>query len=57
MPGSGVVRAAIVQAKWTGDTASMIEVHESYARAAAERGEHDRQHAPRAGVVERARAE
>ncbi|MDT7618218.1 MAG: beta-ureidopropionase [Pseudonocardiales bacterium] len=34
----GVVRAAILQAKWTGDTASMIEVHESYARAAAEQG-------------------
>jgi N-carbamoylputrescine amidase len=27
-----------VQTKWTGDTASMIEVHESYARAAAEQG-------------------
>src|SRR5215218_4562799 len=38
MPGSGVVRAAIVQAKWTGDTASMIKVHESYARSAAEQG-------------------
>jgi len=38
MPGSGVVRAAIVQAKWTGDTASMIEIHEGYARAAAEQG-------------------
>ena len=31
---SRVVRAAIVQAKWTGDTGSMIEVHESYARTA-----------------------
>ena len=38
MPGSGVVRAAILQAKWTGDTASMIEVHEGYARTAAEQG-------------------
>ena len=38
MPGSGVVRAAILQAKWTGDTASMIEVHESYAREAAQQG-------------------
>lgn len=37
-PGAGVVRAAILQAKWTGDTASMIEVHESYARSAAEQG-------------------
>ena len=35
---SRVVRAAVLQAKWTGDTASMIEVHESYARAAAEQG-------------------
>ena len=35
---SRVVRAAILQAKWTGDTASMIEVHESYARTAAEQG-------------------
>src|SRR5690606_35495304 len=33
---SRVVRAALVQAKCTGDTASMIEVHESYARSAAE---------------------
>ena len=38
MPGSGVVRAAILQAKWTGDTASMIEVHETYAREAAQQG-------------------
>jgi beta-ureidopropionase len=36
--GPAVVRAAIVQAKWTGDSASMIEVHESYARSAAEQG-------------------
>ena len=38
MPGSGVVRAAIVQAKWTGDTASMIDVHEHFARDAAAQG-------------------
>ena len=38
MPGSGVVRAAILQAKWTGDTVSMIEVHETYAREAAQQG-------------------
>ena len=41
MPESGVVRAAIVQAKWTGDTASMIEVHENYAREAAAAGRED----------------
>ena len=35
---SRVVRAALLQAKWTGDTASMIEVHETYARSAAEQG-------------------
>jgi beta-ureidopropionase len=35
---SRVVRAALLQAKWTGDTASTIEVHESYARSAAEQG-------------------
>ena len=35
---SRVVRAALLQAKWTGDTASMIEVHEKYARSAAEQG-------------------
>jgi beta-ureidopropionase len=35
---SRVVRAALLQAKWTGDTASMIDVHESHARAAAEQG-------------------
>ncbi|WP_143094187.1 nitrilase-related carbon-nitrogen hydrolase [Streptacidiphilus jiangxiensis] len=33
-----VVRAALVQARWTGDTASMIEVHERYAREAAAQG-------------------
>ena len=32
---SRVVRAALLQAKWTGDTASMIDVHEKYAREAA----------------------
>jgi N-carbamoylputrescine amidase len=35
---SRVVRAALLQAKWTGDTESMIKVHESYARSAAEQG-------------------
>ena len=35
---SRVVRAALVQAKWTGDTESMIKIHESYARSAAEQG-------------------
>src|SRR5690606_17234324 len=35
---SRVVRAALLQAKWTGDTASMIDVHEKYAREAAEQG-------------------
>jgi N-carbamoylputrescine amidase len=34
------VRAAILQAKWTGDTESMIDVHESYARTAAAQGAH-----------------
>ncbi len=38
MPVMRVVRAAILQAKWTGDTSSMIEVHEAHARAAAEQG-------------------
>ena len=33
-----VVRAALVQTKWTGDTASMVDVHEKYAREAAEQG-------------------
>src|SRR5688500_3219524 len=31
-------RAALVQTKWTGDTASMVDVHEKYAREAAEQG-------------------
>ncbi|MBC3991592.1 acyltransferase [Streptomyces sp. AC563] len=33
-----VVRAALVQASWTGDTESMIAGHEEHARRAAERG-------------------
>ena len=33
-----VVRAALVQARWTGDSASMIDLHESYAREAAAQG-------------------
>jgi N-carbamoylputrescine amidase len=32
---SNLVRAALVQAKWTGDTASMVDLHEKYARDAA----------------------
>ncbi|MBB6173699.1 N-carbamoylputrescine amidase [Nocardiopsis mwathae] len=32
------VRAAIVQTEWTGDTASMNDAHEAYARAAADQG-------------------
>ena len=35
---ANVVKAALLQAKWTGDTASMIDVHEGYARAAAQQG-------------------
>ncbi|GGO95661.1 nitrilase-related carbon-nitrogen hydrolase [Wenjunlia tyrosinilytica] len=35
---SRVVRAALVQTKWTGDKESMIKLHESYAREAAARG-------------------
>ncbi len=35
---SEFVRAALVQAKWTGDTASMTDLHEQYARSAAARG-------------------
>ena len=38
MPGSGVVRAALVQATWTGDTESMIAKHEEHAREAAAQG-------------------
>ncbi|GAA4672601.1 hydrolase [Streptomyces chumphonensis] len=33
-----VVRAAVVQATWTGDTASMVAKHEEHAREAARRG-------------------
>ncbi|MGD9764631.1 MAG: nitrilase-related carbon-nitrogen hydrolase [Candidatus Binatia bacterium] len=35
---ANVIRAALVQAKWTGDKASMIDVHVAYARQAAEHG-------------------
>jgi beta-ureidopropionase len=33
-----VIRAALVQASWTGDKESMIKVHEEHARAAASQG-------------------
>jgi beta-ureidopropionase len=33
-----VVRAALVQTAWTGDKASMIDLHEHHARAAASQG-------------------
>jgi N-carbamoylputrescine amidase len=33
-----VVRAALVQTKWTGDSASMVDLHEKYAREAAQQG-------------------
>lgn len=35
---SHVVRAALVQATWTGDTESMIAKHEEHAREAARQG-------------------
>lgn len=35
---SNLVHAALVQAKWTGDAASMVEAHERYARSAAAAG-------------------
>lgn len=35
---SGIVRAALVQATWTGDTESMIAKHEQHARTAAAAG-------------------
>ncbi|MFS7877451.1 nitrilase-related carbon-nitrogen hydrolase, partial [Streptomyces asiaticus] len=35
---ANIVRAALVQTKWTGDGESMIELHEKYARTAAEQG-------------------
>ena len=33
-----VVRAALVQTKWTGDKTSMIDLHVDYARQAASQG-------------------
>ncbi|GAA1935756.1 nitrilase-related carbon-nitrogen hydrolase [Kitasatospora viridis] len=38
MSQSQIVRAALVQARWTGDQSSMIDLHEQYARAAAADG-------------------
>ncbi|MGD9793795.1 MAG: nitrilase-related carbon-nitrogen hydrolase [Acidimicrobiia bacterium] len=35
---ANVVRAALVQTKWTGDKASMIDLHEQHARQAASQG-------------------
>ena len=35
---ANVVKAALLQAKWTGDTESMIDDHEGYAREAAQQG-------------------
>jgi N-carbamoylputrescine amidase len=35
---SRIVRAALVQTRWTGDTASMVALHERYAREAAAQG-------------------
>jgi N-carbamoylputrescine amidase len=35
---SRIVRAALVQTKWTGDAESMIDLHERYAREAAAQG-------------------
>ena len=35
---SQIVRAALVQTKWTGDSESMVDLHERYARAAAAQG-------------------
>ncbi|WP_406262902.1 acyltransferase [Actinacidiphila glaucinigra] len=37
---SRVVRAALVQTKWTGDKESMTDLHERYAREAAAQGAH-----------------
>ena len=37
---SRVVRAALVQASWTGDQASMVDLHERLAREAAAQGAH-----------------
>ena len=36
--GSQIVRAALVQTRWTGDGASMVDLHEQYAREAAAQG-------------------
>jgi len=36
--GSQIVRAALVQTRWTGDGASMVDLHERYAREAAAQG-------------------
>jgi len=33
-----IVRAALVQTRWTGETASMLDLHEDYARRAAAQG-------------------
>ncbi|WP_035844612.1 nitrilase-related carbon-nitrogen hydrolase [Kitasatospora azatica] len=38
MSQSQIVRAALVQTRWTGEQSSMIELHERYAREAAARG-------------------
>ncbi len=35
---SNVVRAAMVQTRWTGDKESMIDLHEQYLREAASQG-------------------
>ncbi len=35
---ANIVRAALVQATWTGDKETMIKVHEEYAREAAGQG-------------------
>src|SRR5690606_10297977 len=35
---ANIVRAALLQAKWTGDTESMLALHEKYTRMAAEQG-------------------
>ena len=35
---SQIVRAALVQTRWTGDSESMVDLHERYARAAAAQG-------------------
>ncbi|HEY0816717.1 MAG TPA: nitrilase-related carbon-nitrogen hydrolase [Pseudonocardia sp.] len=35
---ANLVKAALLQAKWTGDSESMISIHEGYAHSAAEQG-------------------